>query len=272
MPRNGEGFVAMKHRPENTLAPLTVALTLLLAPILPCVAASITNGDFSDPSDLAGWTSTGAVVGEPTGDFAQLETNGDFQRTLKQTFTLPGDASVLSFEFAFSIDTTSVPGASFPNSFTAYLESLGGALDIFFVDRDGAVPDPLDGNELTFGVLPIDVDLDPGITILGFVPVVGGTYYSGHISLPLPTAVLGQDATLYFDLYDEDYGGYSVAAVDNVSVDPAAVPAPATLILLLAGLAANIAGRNAAGGSAKKARPPRSINAAGRTFPLAPEQ
>jgi hypothetical protein len=208
------------------------------------LAVPLVNGDFADPVDLAGWTPTGTGVGKPTGAFAQIATDGDFQRTLEQTFTLPSEASDLPFDFAFSSETTPVPGGLFPNAFTAFLDGAGGALDILAVDLVGVVPDRSDGDERTFGVLPIDVDLDPAVLIPGFVPIAGGASYSGRIGLLLPAAVLGQDATLYFDLYDYGYGASRIAAVDNVTIGPAnTVPLPATLGLLLLGTVATAATR-----------------------------
>jgi hypothetical protein len=231
----------MKPRFATALAPLAATAALTLAPLATAHALPL-NGDFADSLDLADWTATGADVGEPTGDFAQLDTNGDFQRTLEQTFSLPSGASILSFDFAFSNDATQVPGGVFPNVFTVFLDGLGGTLDILAVDLLGATPDLSDGNELSLGVLPIDVTLDPAVTIPGFIPIAGGASYSGRVSLLLPAAVLGQDATLYFDLYDYGYGASTIAAVDNVTIEPAnAVPVPATFGLLLIGLAATSA-------------------------------
>lgn len=213
----------------------------------------VINGDFSDPVDLAGWTPTptGATVGEPTGAFAQLETGGDSPITLEQTFTLPATSSTLVFDFAFSTsipDGTSVPEdpGIFPDSFTVSLYTTDWVyfLDILVVDVvRGAVPDPSDGDEQHADALPIDVDLDPGVTISGFNRFAGGFSTSGRISLPLPANVLGRDVALYFDLYDGPDGAATRAALDNVVVESAAVPEPATLGLLALGLAAAVAAR-----------------------------
>lgn len=131
-----------------------------------------------------------------------------------------------------------MPG--FPDSFAAsVITATGDFLDLLVVDLFGAVADPSDGIEFITGALPIDVTLDPAVTIPDFLPFTSGTSFSGRVSLMLPAAVLGQDATLYFDLFDELDGAATIAAVDNVAVAPAnAVPTPATLGLMLIGLAA----------------------------------
>jgi hypothetical protein len=106
-------------------------------------------------------------------------------------------------------------------------------------DVGGAVPDPSDGIEATTGALPIDVGLDAGVTMPGFTPFGSGFSTGGRISLLLPAVVRGLEGTLYFDLFDQPDGATTRAAIDNVSVEPvSAVPAPATLGLLLIGLAA----------------------------------
>jgi hypothetical protein len=242
-------------KPKFAKALALLAATGAVAPLSTALALPVINGDFSDSVDLAGWMASGNVVGEPTGDFAQLETDGiDPVRTLEQTVTIPAAPSTVTFDFAFSTDGTSVPGGIFPDSFAVSLiTTVGDFLDILVVDLLGVLPDPSDGIEWITGALPIDVDLDPAVTIPGFSPVAGGTSYSGRINLALPASVRGQAATLYFDLYDEPDGASTIAAVDNVSVDPAnTIPVPATLGLLLIGMAGSFVGRNAAGGSADR--------------------
>jgi hypothetical protein len=161
------------------------------------------NDNFADLLDVAGWTATGSLVGEPTGGSGQLATDGSFQRTLEQTFSLPAAPGALAFDFAFSTET-GAQGPAFPDSFAALLVTAGGDfLDILVVDLLAAIADPSDCIEGITGALPIDVDLDALATIPGFLPFAGGTTYSGRISLMLPAAVLGQEATIYFDLFDE---------------------------------------------------------------------
>ena len=199
--------------------------------------AVLVNGDFSDPVALAGYTATGSVVGEPTGEFAQLETDGSFLRTLEQTVGLPATNATLAFDFAFS--TAGSPSAGFPDSFAVSLLTSvdGDFLDILVVDGFGVVADPSDGIEGLTGALPIDVMLDSGVAIAGFMPLAGGTTFSGRASLVLPVEVLAEEATLFIDLFDEMDGFASIAAVDNLSVSERAVPEPASAALVLLGIA-----------------------------------
>jgi hypothetical protein len=162
-------------------------------------------------------------------------------RTLEQTFILPATASTLSFDFAFSTDATS-SGVLFPDSFAASVLTAGGEfLDILVVDLLGVVPDPSDGIEGIIGAMPIDVAIDDTVTIPGFIPFAAGTSYSGRIDVLLPSAVLGQNATVFFDLFDEFDGASTIAAVDNVGTR--AIPAPGAFGLVLAGLIATISVR-----------------------------
>jgi len=215
--------------------------TALLSSPLTAWAVPLLNGDFSDSPDLSGWTATGEVVREPTNAFAQLETDGTtFLRTLEQSFLVVGEPYRLSFDFAFSTQAASPPGAGVPDIFTVSIVTAGGDyLDIFAADVFGAVPDPSDGNEAANNAVPIDVGFDPTLTITDFVPFSGGTTWTGRISLILPDLVLGQDATLFFDLFDWADGAATIAAVDNVTLEPASgVPLPPTLLLFTAGLLA----------------------------------
>jgi len=121
------------------------------------------------------------------------------------------------------------------------------------VDLAGADAYPSANREWFTGALPILVDLDPGIAIPDFPLFVTGSAYSGRITVWLPDAILGQDATLYFDLYDQADNASSIAGIDNVSVQPTrAAPAPATLGLLLVGLAAGAAARRAVNATASQ--------------------
>ncbi len=189
--------------------------TALLSSPLTAWAVPLLNGDFSDSPDLAGWTATGDVVREPTNAFAQLETDGTtFLRTLEQTFLVVGQHYRLSFDFAFSTQASSPP-AGVPDVFTAsIMTAAGDYLDIFSADVVGVVPDPSDGNEAANNAVPIDVGFDPTLTITDFVPFSAGTTWTGRISLILPDLVLGQDATLFFDLLDWADGAATIAALD----------------------------------------------------------
>jgi len=228
----------MKPKPAGKVSCLLAFAAWLLLAQSTARAQFIVNGDFSDPTGLAGWTPEGAIVSEPFGGFAQLGADGTYSRLLKQDFTLPTAPAILAFDFAFST-TAPLLGAGFPDSFSASLITAGGDfLDILVVDQLGVVADPSDGIEWLTGALPIDVTFDPAVTIPGFQPLAGGTDYWGRISLRLPSAILGQEATLYFELFDETGLAATIAAIDNVGINPTAVPTPATPALLGIGLAA----------------------------------
>ncbi|MCB1851586.1 MAG: PEP-CTERM sorting domain-containing protein [Gammaproteobacteria bacterium] len=212
----------------------------LLAPGL-AQSALLTNGDFAHPTELQGYIATGMLIGEPTGEFAQLASDGTFQRTLEQTFDLPVAPAIFSFDFVFSTDAANPPtGALFPDSFAvSLLTSAGDFLDLLVVDFFGAFPDPSDGIEAIVGAVPIDTSLDPTVTIAGFTPFAGGTTFGGRLSVDLPSLVLGQTATLYFDLFDQSDAAGSRAAVDNLGLTPAlVVPEPGSLALAMVGLLA----------------------------------
>jgi hypothetical protein len=226
----------MKHQLLTRGVCISLFIFVLSFPFHFALAIPFTNGDFSDPVPLFGYIATGTVISEPTGEFAQLETDGNFMRTLEQTFTVPSLSTTLSFDFAFSTDDIT-PSGFFPDSFAASLLTTvdGDFLDILVVDAFGPFPDPSDGIEWITGAVPIDVTYDSSVSIAGFTPIAGGQTFSGRISLDLPAVVLGEEATLYFDLFDESDGFNAIAAVDNINVTP--VPEPATGTLILTGLA-----------------------------------
>jgi hypothetical protein len=221
---------------KTSIVVIMLCFALLFSSAAVMATSIITNGDFSHPDDLSGFTATGTVVSEPTGNFALLETDGSFLRTLEQTFTVPTLPTFLSFNFAFSTEGTpdKIPQGVFPDSFaTSKITTLDGdILDLLVVDVYSVVPDP----ESIPGATPINVSYDPSVTIDGFdsFAFASGTTFYGRISLWLPDNVLGEEATLYFDLFDELDTFATKAAVDNISAEP--IPEPGTVLLLSAGL------------------------------------
>jgi hypothetical protein len=218
------------------------AVVITVFPLNSVSHANLINGDFSDSKDLAGFVATGTIISEPTGEFALLETDSTSLRTLEQTFTIPSLPTYLSFDFAFSTlqDSSNNNLDTYPDSFFASLCTFNDNpanedyLEIFVVDANEPLPDPSDGIESITGAVPIDVEFNPSVTISGFEPFVDGITFYGRISLSLPDVVLGEEATVYFDLMDQDDGHKSKAAIDNINISP--VPEPSTIFLLCTGL------------------------------------
>ncbi len=236
---------------------LLTTFLLLLGVTTAASAVPVINGDF-ETGDLTGYFTEddaydpnpdiGVSLDPITGNhFASIDTShASYANTLGQDLTLPGAPAVLSFDFGFATadDGSFDAGAGFPDSFAVGLTTAGGAwLDILVVDLLGPLPDPSDGIEGLTGATPIDVVFDPSVSIPGFAPGSGATAYGGAISVSLPASVLGEGATLAFDLFDEEDGARTVAAVDNIAIAAGqppspAVPEPATGVLLGVGLVA----------------------------------
>lgn len=199
---------------------------------IPLQAGVITNGDFSDPIGLNGFVATDTIVTEvttSTNDFAQLATDGTFLRTLETNpFDIPTSNSVLSFDFAFS---TTGSLAAFQDSFAASLITSidGDFLDLFVVDSVVlALPDPSGDIAVLTGIPAVN---DETVSITGFTRFSGGAYFSGRVTVTLPSTVLGEEATLYFDLFDQNDGAETIAAVDNITITSASgvIPEPASV-------------------------------------------
>lgn len=196
-------------------------------------AGVINNGDFSSLTPLDGFSPTGNVS-EPTDDFALFDDSG----FLTQTFTIPSSASTLSFDFAFSTSNPSGTSTGF-DSFSVELTTNADLdiLDILVVDYEVEVsPDPLGPFGLPFPpFVPIDVSYVPSASFPGFQGVTGETKaFYGKISLTLPDEVLGELATITFDLGNQDPGAQTLAALDNLAVttnNP--IPEPSSFALWL---------------------------------------
>ena len=210
-----------------------LTLTLLAVIGFHAHAGMIVNGDFSDPIPLAGFVATGSDVGEPIGEFAQLDIGGGSSRALNQTFDIASGATSLSFDFAFSTTATIATAPLLPDSFSASVVTTtdGETLDVLVVDLFGAIPDPSEGFEAFFGVELIDVAIDPSVTIPGYIGL-GATEFSGRVTFSLPPQVRDEEATITFRLLDNDIAAHlSRAAVDNITVESGTgvVPEPTSI-------------------------------------------
>jgi YD repeat-containing protein len=189
--------------------------------ILP--ASPIRNGDFAE--GLTGWT-IGSQIGGLTpdpgaesrinalGGVAQLWEHESFLTSLHQTFTIPPSPQTISFDVvALGLEA-----------------ALGGVPDAFEVSLL---------NEAGQSLVPV---FRPEATSFfnanpeGAVAWAAGVVWDGrHVTLDIASLTPGTRATLVFDLIGNPPGRSSVAAVDNVRIEPDHLPSDSFTPMLVGG-------------------------------------
>ena len=211
---------------------LISTVVLALAFSMSAWGTYITNGDF-ETGDLDSWATDGPgdspadiYVGIDSGtgsNVAIMETgydpdSGEYMTSLYQDFVIPLEPLLLTFDFSFRTfgipegdpGWTTDPDPYFIDGLIVSLDIHGGDfIDLLIVDDTQMRLDPLSSLS------------SPG---------AGGFYtLSTDVS-----SYAGEEATIFFDLLDEDDNHTSTAMIDNVSSNP--IPEPGTILLVLTGL------------------------------------
>lgn len=211
-------------------------LFLLIIILAGSTYGDIINGDF--PGGLNGWVADQNKGEDLTDNYvysdndqAVLKTagisSGIYMVSLWQAFDIPEDAISLSFDFLFNTfegDITPIEPFFFFDSFeVSYFDGIddfSGPINDSIYNRYLIGTDKNGSYDFNFGILSPEN--------LGS----GWFRYTADISdLSLRSGIL------CFDLIDQDDGNYSEARVDNVIINTAPVPEPATMLLLASGLA-----------------------------------
>jgi len=162
----------------------------------------VANGNFN--AGLDGWTASGGVSASGG---AALFQDLQFLSSLEQTFTIPQNATSLSFDYTFN---STGPGTPAADTFTASLLQPGPSFQPIVSKSASA----------TWFFLR---DSSPLIDTASGVSISGGT-----VTLDLTAVATPQDALLAFDLIDGNGLADTQVTIDNVKI----VPEPATLALL----------------------------------------
>ena len=174
----------------------------------PQAVSPITNGDFS--AGLTGWTTE--VIGHDfsqtpgriggLGGMAQFTENESFLTSLKQSIVIPPGTTELSFDLV-SLGLDPIAGGV-PDAFEVSL------LD----DNEQSIVPSHDPDSTAF----VNFSSGNSASLASGVSVSGRT-----VTLDVSSLASGTNATLVFDLIGNPPGHSSVAAIDNVRLNPNAV-------------------------------------------------
>ena len=197
-------------------------LVLLASPL---VHGSVINGDFTQGADgLAGWATSGDV--EVVSAEAVVHDNAadpiNFFSQLWQVVELDPRRYQLSFDFNWTDFANPIVGSNDIFAATLYFTNDPTNFDLFnFVG--------IDGNLDLF-------DIDP----FGLTPINGSGRDLGNgwtrWTVAFDNSFLASVPS--FELFDGNVIADSNILIDNVIIDPAAIPLPSSMLLLIAGLIA----------------------------------
>lgn len=164
------------------------------------------------------------VVGIP---FVLRADGSEALRTESRSMLMPAasDETFLAFHFGFETDEVFGPGVIF-DSFSIGIENAAGDrfATLLTADASGVVYAPgtpggvaIPGGAITASLIPVP-SLNPNLT----------QRYAAYVQAFLPQDFAGQEATLYFDLFDNQNGTASLGWFTDLTV----VPEPTTAVLL----------------------------------------
>jgi len=217
------------------------ALSLFFFAANTAVAATVSNGDFSN--GLTDWDRRvcSTICVSDTTDLGEVATNGSDpylqmtaptdvlgQRQLEvfQTVTIDDTHTILSFD-AGLLSTQDDTGADAPNGtldfFTLNIQTSTDIERLFFLTSDGATPSG-----------------DPGPVVQTVTQNPTGAFFDFHFTADL-SALAGQTVDLFFTVASRPDERISVFGVDNIMLSapptvPPQVPLPAGVVLLASGL------------------------------------
>lgn len=217
------------------------------------VAATV-NGDFSDgltgytaiantnlsgPQDPTGFVEVGNNAGNP---FGQLTSDQELEAlvlfiTLKTSFTVTADMPILTFDYGLIFDQAN---AGIPSDFVPSFNSDRFSVEIRDLDAAGTIFDL--GLYTLLDRTEAGTVLDPFGNSSALDPVIGESsdpFFDASLTADL-SSLTGRNLEISFGIRDFFDGRQTSYGVDNIQLSavPTAVPLPASLWFLIAGLGA----------------------------------